>query len=117
MPTLRRFLERLHPAIEVYPLLSVPEAPEDTPDYRLAGVPDGLGAFSHPHQPDVFEILLTHELRGNQGKVRSHGQRGAFISHWQVDTSEFTPSSPKLILNLLQDETQMRSPCGTSQSG
>jgi hypothetical protein len=51
-------------------------------DYRLVGMPDGLGAF--PTGP-TFTLLVNHELRADAGRARAHGSRGAFVSRWEID--------------------------------
>jgi Bacterial protein of unknown function (DUF839) len=51
--------------------------------YRMAGIPDGLGAFDNGD--GTFTALMNHELPANTGVVRAHGARGAFVSRWTVD--------------------------------
>lgn len=55
--------------------------------YRLAGIPDGLGAFSN--HDGTFTVLLNHELGATAGVVRAHGGRGSFVSRWIVDAHDF----------------------------
>jgi len=55
-------------------------------DYRLAGVDDGLGAFDN--FDGTFTLLVNHELAASAGKVRAHGERGAFISKWIIRKSD-----------------------------
>lgn len=57
----------------------------DTADggYRMAGIPDGLGAFRADGR--TFGLLANHELRNTDGIVRAHGQKGAFVSAWSID--------------------------------
>jgi Bacterial protein of unknown function (DUF839) len=58
--------------------------------YRMAGIPDGLGAFDNGD--GTFTVLMNHEIPGNLGVVRAHGARGAFVSRWVVnnDTLQVT---------------------------
>lgn len=55
-------------------------------DYRLVGIPDGMGAFRT--QQDVtdgtFQLLVNHELGATSGVQRDHGNRGAFVSQWTI---------------------------------
>ncbi len=50
--------------------------------YRMAGIPDGLGAR---RGEGGLEVLVNHELRDTQGTVRAHGQRGSFVGRYAVD--------------------------------
>jgi Bacterial protein of unknown function (DUF839) len=54
---------------------------------ELAGIPDGLGAYKSPKGRD-FTLLMNHELRNDpiQGVPRRHGQAGAFVSEWEIDS-------------------------------
>src|SRR5262245_53187715 len=52
--------------------------------YRMAGIPDGLGAFDNGD--GTFTVLMHHEIPASLGVVRAHGGRGAFISKWVVDS-------------------------------
>jgi hypothetical protein len=51
--------------------------------YRLAGIPDGLGAFDNGD--GSLTLLVNHELGASVGAVRAHGARGAFVSKWTID--------------------------------
>jgi hypothetical protein len=53
--------------------------------YRMAGIPDGLGAFDNGD--GTFTVLMNHEIASNLGVVRAHGAKGAFVSKWVVNTS------------------------------
>jgi len=50
--------------------------------YRMAGIPDGLGAFDNGD--GTFTLLTNPELRSNVGVTRLHGSTGAFVSKWIV---------------------------------
>lgn len=50
--------------------------------YRMAGIPDGLGAFDNGD--GTFTVLMHHEIPATLGVVRAHGARGAFVSKWLV---------------------------------
>jgi hypothetical protein len=51
--------------------------------YRMAGIPDGLGAYDNGD--GTFTVLMNHEIPPNLGVVRAHGAAGAFVSRWVVD--------------------------------
>jgi hypothetical protein len=51
-------------------------------DYRMVGIPDGLGAFDNGD--GTFTVLMNHELGGTVGAVRAHGATGAFGSKWTI---------------------------------
>lgn len=61
--------------------------------YRMAGIPDGLGAFDNGD--GTFTVLMNHELTSTYSAagvsystpVRDHGGNGAFISEWVIDKS------------------------------
>lgn len=52
-------------------------------DYRMVGIPDGLGAFDNGD--GTFTVLMNHELRPDRGSVRDHGATGAFVSKWTIN--------------------------------
>src|SRR5262245_26437376 len=43
--------------------------------YRLAGIPDGTGAFDNGD--GTFTLLVNHELGNTVGITRAHGGKGA----------------------------------------
>ena len=51
--------------------------------YRMAGIPDGLGAFDNGD--GTFTVLMHHEIPATLGVARDHGAKGAFVSKWVVD--------------------------------
>ncbi len=67
------------PGVDVRAILTVGDS---VGNYRMVGIPDGLGAFRHGNQ---FTLLMNHELGGSAGIVRGHGSRGAFVSQWTID--------------------------------
>jgi hypothetical protein len=72
------------PGVELIPILSVGDSvPGILGNYRMVGIPDGLGAFrSHGNE---FTLMMNHELGGTSGIVRAHGSKGAFVSQWTID--------------------------------
>lgn len=59
--------------------------PGDTGAYRMAGKPDGLGAWDNGD--GTFTLLMNHEFGIVEGIPRDHGRRGAFVSKWVIDKS------------------------------
>lgn len=55
--------------------------------YRMAGIPDGLGAFDN--SDGTFTLLVDHELGNNSGVPRAHGGKGTFVSKWIIRKSDF----------------------------
>jgi len=56
--------------------------------YKMAGIPDGLGAFDNGD--GTFTVLMNHEIGTMPdgtplGAVRAHGAKGAFVSEWVFD--------------------------------
>lgn len=75
------YVARSEPGVTTTSILTVGDS---VGGYRLAGIPDGLGAFDNGD--GTFTALANHELRENAGAVRAHGARGAFVSRWTIDT-------------------------------
>jgi hypothetical protein len=59
--------------------------------YRMSGIPDGLGAYDNGD--GTFTVLLNHELGSTSGITRAHGSKGAFISEWVVNKTNFAVNS------------------------
>lgn len=53
--------------------------------YRMAGVPDGLGAFGSGD--GTVTVLMNHELSAGKSVTRGHGGKGAFVSRWVIDVA------------------------------
>jgi Esterase-like activity of phytase/Bacterial Ig domain/PA14 domain/Bacterial protein of unknown function (DUF839) len=56
--------------------------------YRMAGIPDGLGAFDNGN--GTFTVLMNHELGNTLGAVRAHGAKGAFVSKWVINKNNLS---------------------------
>ncbi|MFH0298870.1 hypothetical protein AAFX91_16805 [Bradyrhizobium sp. 31Argb] len=65
--------------------------------YKMAGIPDGLGAFDNGD--GTFTVLMNHELGGNLGVARAHGATGAFISEWVFDKTTLQAVSGKDLIH------------------
>jgi len=53
--------------------------------YRMAGIPDGLGAFDN--NDGTFTVLANHEIDNASGIIRA-GTLGAFVSKWVVNKAD-----------------------------
>jgi hypothetical protein len=54
--------------------------------YRMAGTPDGLGAFDNGN--GTFTLLMNHEFGNTAGAIRAHGSKGAFVSKWVINKND-----------------------------
>ena len=58
--------------------------------YLMAGIPDGLGAYSNGD--GTMTVLANHEIGNDfttgvlKGAVRAHGAAGGFVSKWVINT-------------------------------
>jgi hypothetical protein len=62
---------------------SILTAGDSADGYRMAGIPDGLGAYDNGD--GTFTLLSNHELGRTAGVERDHGATGAFVSKWTID--------------------------------
>jgi len=80
------------PGVITVSLLTVGDAVNFKADgvtpYRMAGIPDGLGAFDNGD--GTFTVLMNQELGNTAGIVRDHGLKGAFVSRWIFDKESLT---------------------------
>lgn len=80
------YLTPVDGSVEFTSLLSVGDAVrkqnKGNETYRMAGIPDGLGAFDNGD--GTFTVLVDHEMSPAVGVARAHGGKGAFVSKWQV---------------------------------
>src|SRR5688572_24673093 len=73
------YVVRARPGVVTKSILTVGDA---VGGYRLAGIPDGLGAFDN--HDGTFTVLVNHEIRDTLGVPRAHGAAGAFVSRWII---------------------------------
>jgi hypothetical protein len=77
------------PSVQITPLVTVGDTvadnygADDLADYRMVGIPDGLGAFDNGD--GTFTVVMNHEIGNTQGIVRDHGSKGSFVSRWVID--------------------------------
>jgi hypothetical protein len=53
--------------------------------YRMAGIPDGLGAYDNGN--GTFTVLMNHEIGNTLGAIRASGAKGSFVSEWVINKS------------------------------
>ncbi len=75
----------LQPVAPGVSLKSIITANDAVGGYKMAGTPDGLGAFDNGN--GTFTVLMNHEFVPTVGAVRAHGSKGAFVSKWVVNKS------------------------------
>jgi len=73
----------LQPVDTAVKFVSILTTNETVGTYRMAGIPDGLGAYDNGN--GTFTVLMNHELGGTSGIARAHGGIGSFISEWVID--------------------------------
>src|SRR5262245_5983491 len=73
--------------VHIEPILTTGEFADN--NYRMVGIPDGLGVLD---KGMTFEVFMNHEITGGDapgnngpGIVRAHGSDGAFVSKWTID--------------------------------
>ena len=79
------YLKSLKPGIQFTSLISVNDL---AGGYRMAGVPDGMGAFDNGN--GTFTLLVNHEILNTLGVTRAHGSKGSFVSKWIINKSNLS---------------------------
>ncbi|MGN6751069.1 MAG: hypothetical protein ACTHJJ_00780, partial [Intrasporangium sp.] len=74
------YVETVRPGIVTKSVLTVGDS---VGGYKMAGIPDGLGAYDNGD--GTFTVLMNHELGSTSGVVRDHGSAGAFVSKWTIE--------------------------------
>ena len=64
-------------------------------NYRMIGVPDGLGAYNNAD--GTFSLIMNHELTNVQGGVRAHGSKGSMVSRFKISKSLDVTSGEDMI--------------------
>ena len=75
------YITAIAPGWHAQPIITVGESAAN--GYAMVGVPDGLGAYAN--QDGSFTLLMNHELAVDQGAVRKHQHKGAFVSRWVIN--------------------------------
>lgn len=79
------------PGWKVVSLLTAGDAAKNV-DYRMVGIPDGMGALSGKFAANggyvadkaFMTFFLSHEFGATSGVARAHGATGAFVSQWTM---------------------------------
>jgi hypothetical protein len=79
--------------VHITSLLTVDDDGSANNGYEMVGIPDGLGAYGSGERTVVLK--MNHELPFGVGTVRRHGQKGAFVSEYRMDTQSNTVRSGK----------------------
>lgn len=77
------YLLPVAPGVKITSILSVGDT---VAGYRMAGIPDGMGAFDN--NDGTFTLLMNHELGKTAGTTRAHGSIGSFVSRWIIRKSD-----------------------------
>src|SRR5262245_12367578 len=87
------FLVRATPGVVTKSILSTGDS---VGGYRMAGIPDGLGAYDNGD--GTFTVLMNHEHNNAEGVAHTHNAslgaagKGAFVSKWVIDKHTLTVS-------------------------
>ena len=73
--------------VQITSLLTVDDAGSAFDGYELTGIPDGLGAVKSSRHG--FTLFMNHEFNAMQGAVHRHGQMGAYVSTFRIDSKSF----------------------------
>ena len=76
------------PSIPGAKVTSILTAGETINGYKMAGIPDGSGAYDNGD--GTFTFLVNHEIPATNGAVRAHGSKGAFVSKWIINKSDLS---------------------------
>ncbi|SEK39984.1 PEP-CTERM sorting domain-containing protein [Nitrosovibrio tenuis] len=84
--------------------------------YRMAGIPDGLGAYDNDN--GTFTVLMNHELGNTAGVAHGPLSKGAFVSDWVIDKSTLqVVSGGDLIQNVYGWNTSTQSSDASATTG
>jgi hypothetical protein len=75
------YMQPVAPGVAYTSILTAGDAAKN--GYRMAGIPDGLGAYDNDN--GTFTVLMNHEIDNLGGAVRAHGAKGAFVSEWVIN--------------------------------
>lgn len=84
--------------------------------YRMAGIPDGLGAYDNGN--GTFTVLMNHELGSTSGVAHGPLSKGAYISEWVVNKHTLqVVSGSDLIQNVYGWNTTTQSSSSSPTAG
>lgn len=84
-------------------------------DYRMVGIPDGLGAYDNGD--NTFTVLMNHELSPTVGVTRAHGSVGAFVSKWTVDKTTLAVTAGQDLIQSASSVNTWNTTTNTWQTG
>ena len=62
-----------------------------TNTYRFVGIPDGMSVYEASEDgPGIFRVVCNHELGATVGIIRAHGNKGSFVSEWQIRKADLS---------------------------
>lgn len=79
------YLTPIASGVKLSPILT---AGDDINGYKMAGTPDGTGAFDNGN--GTFTLVVNHEFGNTAGINRAHGAKGAFISKWIINKNDLS---------------------------
>ncbi|HND56036.1 MAG TPA: Ig-like domain-containing protein, partial [Pirellulaceae bacterium] len=106
------YLMPLNQGVGITPLLSVGDSAAQTPQYRMVGIPDGLGAYDNGN--GTFTVLMNQELTSSLGSQRAHGGTGAFVSKWVFDKTTLAPLSGADLMQTVKSGADFTPVTGTA---
>ena len=100
-------IEKLHDKWQMTTLINM-KGNNLTNNYRLVGVPDGIGAINNKNKKIL--IYINHEISNDSGIKRLHGGRGSFVSEWILDlkTKKITSGNDLIKKVMLWDRDQKK---------
>ena len=84
--------------VAIKSLLSVGDSGSASNGYEMVGIPDGLGAFGGAGG-DRFTLFMNNELTTTAGRVRRHGQQGAFVERLRIDSESLEVEKGRDLIN------------------
>ena len=101
-------------ADETYGLLDASGNVVPGGQYRLSGIPDGLGAYDNGD--GTFTLLVNHELGATQGRNTALGTPGAFVSTWKINKSDLSVVGGRDLITKYQPNPADNSTLGTANT-
>jgi len=105
----------LVPSIDGVETVAILTVGDQVGDYRMVGIPDGLGAFRT--QGDDFVVLMNHEISATLGTPRRHGSKGAFVSRWTIDRHRLEVTSGQDFTQAPEDVHRWNPTSGAYETG
>ena len=109
-PSVARYAVPLVPEYDTVRLLSVgdtvPETSDPAREYRMVGLPDGLGAHENPD--GTVSVYMNHELGSSvvaEPFVGGPASRGSYVSVWRLDTDGNVLSGDRAYDSVYVEET------------